>query len=253
MKRVFSLIFICIFGLLTACNDNKIGTSSLFTGQAEEEQQEAGFSDDFSDPASFADWECIDKDNWDQDGSGSTSDDCNSAFAIGGGSLTITARGADVWGTTHQFAGFYKRDLTGDFDFGVQVVSMTTTPNAWSKFGFFVANDATNFNSGGYVMCAQTVSNRVTQQWSSTGNGSINQSGSDSNNNTPKYLRLQKIGNTINCYFKEAVGAAWTLHSQSPLVVPSLNGVFDVGLIATSHNTGAELIITMDDFQDLSL
>ena len=31
-------------------------------------------SDDFSDPISFADWECIDKDSWDQDGSSDTSD-----------------------------------------------------------------------------------------------------------------------------------------------------------------------------------
>jgi hypothetical protein len=258
LKIISKLPFIFTLLVMFSCEGNKIGTSSLVSLDDQTQENDVtnpvdnGFGDSFSDPATFADWDCVDRDGWDQDGSGSTSDDCNSAFDIGGGQLTITARGADVWGNTHQFNGFYKRDLSGDFDFSVQVVSFNTSPNAWSKFGFFMANDANDIHQGGYFMCAQTISNRVTQQWSSAGNGNINTSGSDSNNSTPKYLRLQKQGNNISCYFRDNSTAPWTLHNRGTTNIPSIGVSFDVGLIATSHNTSAELVVVMDDFQDLS-
>jgi hypothetical protein len=252
MNTMALLIFTSL--IILSCGQNNLGTDTLIGNPFSEmiDAPDVGLSDSF-DEDSFASWECVDKDNWDADGSGSTTDDCNSSFTIGGGQLTITSRGADVWGTTHEFNGFYKRDLTGDFDFSVQIVSFNTSPNAWAKFGFFMANDADDFNQGGYVMCAQTISNRVTFQRSSAGNGVINQSGSDSNNSTPKFLRLKKDGNIISCFFKENVGDTWSLHSQSPYVNSSVASVFDVGLIATSHNTSSELVVVMDDFEDLSL
>ncbi len=259
MNKMILSIFLSL--ILISCGQNTMGTSDSLVGgdpytelvdTPEAPDVPVGHTDSF-DEDSVANWECVDRDNWDADNSGSTTDDCETSFAIGGGQLTITSRGADVWSTTHQFNGFYKRDLTGDFDFSVQIVSFNTSPNGWAKFGFYMANDTNDLGAGGYVMCAQTIANRVALQYSVNADANINGNRQDGTNSMPKYLRMKKEGNNITCFYKENISDDWTAHSGGVYDNASVAGVFDVGLIATSHNPSSELIVVMDDFMDLSL
>jgi len=238
--------------LLSSCaQDKSASNKNLFrsvpnsfdSGTPEAVKNNDSFDDEISNS-----WSCIDTDNFDLNGNGDPGDDCDEAFSASDGKLSAKARGADIWGTTHQFQALYLQGESGDFDYSIKIESMQSTPNAWAKLGLFIANDISDLSMGGYVMCAQTVSNRVTMQHAVNDDQVINGNGTEGTNTTPKWLRLKKVGNDISCFYKEALTDSWTQHSIGTLT-KAYAANFDVGIVLTSHNSAATLEVIYDDFE----
>jgi hypothetical protein len=197
-----------------------------------------------------AQWSSIDKDNWDMNSNGNPSDDNSTSVSATNATLQLIGRGADVWDWTHQFVSSFFDDHTGDFDYSVKVISTVNT-DQWSKTGFLVANNLADLNAAGILLCASTQSNSITVQYAPGGDGNITIHSSLGNSAKPVWLRLKKVGSAISCYYKYAIGDAWSLHS-SP-TISSLNATYDVGLFTTAHSGSNTMTAILDDFSDLDL
>jgi rhamnogalacturonyl hydrolase YesR len=101
-------------------------------------------SDNFYGPALNAVWVQKDADNWD-----------GTTFSIVNEQLEIGARGKDMYATTLEYAAAVRKDLTGDFDVSVKIVSLDNTSGE-ARAGFIVANDIDDFTKGGLFTLAIT-------------------------------------------------------------------------------------------------
>ena len=255
--NILSLFLVLIF--LSSCGagfDQTTIEDNFIKGNTELVEEEIPDSIETTGVESFEEeisssWSCLDTDNFDLDGNGDRFDDCDEAFTVENGKLIAKARGRDIWRNTHQFQALYLEAQSGDFNYSLKIESMDTSPHTWSKLGLFVANDVSDFGMGGYVLCAQTNNQRVTVQWSGNDSGDINGNRVDGTSDKPIWLRIEKIGNDVNCYFKYNLEDSWTHHSAGS-ITRNFAGVFDVGIILTSHNSNSTLQVTYDDFIDLN-
>jgi hypothetical protein len=172
-------------------------------------------------------------------------------YSTAGDQLSLTGKGADVWLTDNQFTAVYRKDLTGDFDVSVKVVSQANV-DPWTKSGILVFNDFTQPGKGGAFAVIVTPSNGIKIQYDSTGGvGEFDApAGSGAGPNPmafPVWLRATRKNGSFTGWYRTALNNAWTpIRTVTP---QSVDANSQVGLFATSHNTGSAATAVFDDFQ----
>ncbi len=154
------------------------------------------------------------------------------------GSYTLSAGGADIWGTTDQFQ-FMQLTLVGDGAIVARVNSVQNT-NAWAKAGVMIRESlAANAR---YVGVFVTPGNGVTQQWRGSTGGSTS-SFATAALTAPHWVKLARVGNTFTTY-RSLDGVTWTQQGSAQTI--AMAATVQVGLALTSHNAAALCTATFD-------
>lgn len=177
---------------------------------------------------------------------------------IEGNAMSITAGGADVWGTKDEFRFSYF-EQTGDFDLVTRIESLTA-PHLYTKAGLMAREDLTdnsrhiffqvfpnnnprNKNNGGYEF-----------QYRHVKAGEMKAIYPAKSDGTPEFpvnypntwIRLKRTGNDFTGYFSTD-GKSWKVYTTYKL---ELAKKLYLGLAVTSHDTKGS---TTAVFTDLSL
>jgi len=151
------------------------------------------------------------------------------SFSVGP-PITMTAAGADIWGTADQFHYAYKR-LSGLGSITAKVLSISNT-DPWAKAGVMIRE---TLDSGSrHVMMVVTPENGVSFQRRPIA-GTASEEDTQTDIAAPHWLRLTRSGNTFTGEYS-VDGSSWeTLGSVD---MPMLADVY-VGLIVCSHDVNA--------------
>jgi hypothetical protein len=209
----------------------------------------SGLSDNFNNSNISTQWTKLDQDNYDADGNSVVNDDFNLALIEQNGLLTISTRGADLYGTTRQMNGIYLDNQTGNFDYSLKIVNMNNT-NTLARAGFFLSTDITQSN-GGVYFCGTSGASNVLVSYSTTNNNNLNVNLQNGTSQKPVWLRIKKTNNNLSCYYKYNELDAWTLHSSGTRTITDSTSLFDLGIVATAKSTTSTLQVQIDDFIDL--
>jgi len=152
--------------------------------------------------------------------------------------FTLSARGADIWGTADQFHYAYTA-LTGDATVIVRVPSVSAA-NAWSKAGIMV-RETLDANAKHATILVSAGKGVAFQRRPTTGGASVSTAGSTSA--PPRWLQLVRNGDTFTAS-ESPDGSTWT--TVGTTTIPMASAVF-VGLAATSHTTTATTTATFDN------
>jgi regulation of enolase protein 1 (concanavalin A-like superfamily) len=152
--------------------------------------------------------------------------------------ITMTAGGADIWGTADEFHFAYKR-LSGGGSITAKVLSVSNT-DPWAKAGVMIRE---SLNTGSVnVMIAVTPGNGVTfQSRNSTDADSVSTVQADIT--APQWVRLTRSGNTFTGEYS-ADGSNWTTLTSAD--IPMLPDTY-IGLCVTSHNVDATCTAEFSD------
>jgi hypothetical protein len=195
--------------------------------------------DDFTNDALGSAWTFRDADN--DAGTGSYS------LTTSADQLTLSGRGADVWGSSNQYVAVYRKDIHGNFDVTVRVVSQTNT-DPYAKAGIMVANDVANLGDGGYFTVSVTPSHGVNFNYDQAApTGEMDAGVELGPGSYPIHLRLVKNGLNVSAFYRTSTSSAWTqVGSAQTSLGTRLKS--HVALFSTSHNTGATCTAVFDDF-----
>ncbi|OHB68890.1 MAG: hypothetical protein A2Y77_04935 [Planctomycetes bacterium RBG_13_62_9] len=151
--------------------------------------------------------------------------------------FTMSASGADIWGTADQFRFAYKR-LSGNGSIVVKVESVANT-NVWAKAGVMIRESLEAGSTFAYVV--GTPGSGVSFGWRQTTSstcGSATQAGLV----TPQWVKLTRTGNAFTAQYS-ADGKTWTDIKNADGAATSTTIVMAanvyVGLCVTSHNAAA--------------
>jgi hypothetical protein len=160
--------------------------------------------------------------------------------SVSGGSWTIKAGGADIYGTGDQFH-FDWQTLPGDGSVSARVVSQTNT-SSWAKAGVMLraTTDAGSLNYAVFI----TPGNGITVQYRNTINGTTAKLTTMAAT-APIYLKASRSGTTFSAY-SSSDGLTWTLIAGSQKALGSITGPLLAGMAATAHNAGAICTVVMD-------
>jgi len=147
--------------------------------------------------------------------------------------ITITAGGADIWGTADQFHYAYKR-LSGLGSITARVVSVTNT-DPWAKAGVMI-RESLEPGSANAAVVVTPGSGVSFPRRSTTDDSSV--STTQVGITAPQWVRLTRNGNTFTAEYSVDNNSWETLDTAS---VPMLTDVY-VGLCLTSHNVNAMCI-----------
>ena len=151
-------------------------------------------------------------------------------------SFTVSASGADIWGTADQFRYVYK-SLNGDGSIVAKVESLEHT-NDWAKCGVMIRE---SLDAGSkHAMVVVTPANGIQFTWRDFSNADMTEHNTDSALAAPYWVKLTRTGNT----FTAAVsldGATWEpiIDADGSTREITMIGSVYIGLALTSHNAGA--------------
>ncbi len=150
---------------------------------------------------------------------------------------TLTAKGADVWGTSDQFrfASTYWNLADGSITARVRTVQNV---NAWTKAGVMFRETAVSgvqLTNAKYVFVMVTPGKGVTMQYRSATGGSAATAGSAVSGTAPGWVRITKRGTTYTGAWSTN-GVTWTTIGTVDI---SFGAQSDVGLALTSHAASA--------------
>lgn len=143
------------------------------------------------------------------------------------GNFTVTAAGADVWGTADQFHFLYLR-VTGDVDVRARVVSVSAA-HAWSKAGVMI-RATLDPSSAHAFMLASAGKGMAFQRRAASGGISTNTAGPASA--PPQWVRLVRAGSLVTAY-SSTDGNSWTAVGSATI---ALSSTAYVGVAVTAHN-----------------
>jgi hypothetical protein len=132
----------------------------------------------------------------------------------------------------------------------VEITSQDNT-NAWAKAGIIVRNDVTNAAAApGFLILCEAPGHGYVIQWDANGDGQLDSSSAPSGQGLgtaayPSWLRLVRSGTSYTGYYSTD-GATWVF--VATVAVPSAAAGQDVGLFATSHNSGTAGEVDFDQF-----
>lgn len=155
------------------------------------------------------------------------------------GEFTINGGGADIEGTSDQFA-YVHQGITGDSTMIARITSQTNT-NPWAKAGLMF-RETTNANSR-FVDQVVTPSNGMALQYRSSTGGTTTHVGLGSYT-FPVYLKLVRSGNTFTAY-KSSDGVNWGSVLGSCTV--TMTSAIKTGMCVTSHDTGQTSTVKYDN------
>lgn len=154
-----------------------------------------------------------------------------------GGTFTIGASGADIWGGADAFYYVYQ-GLSGDGEITARVASLDNT-DAWAKSGVMI-RESLNADSA-FAMTVVTPSNGTTlQHRTSTGAGATMVAGPVGA--APRWVRLSRSGGTFTGYVS-GDGSSWS--TVGTIAIGMANSVY-VGLCVTAHNNSAKAFSSID-------
>jgi len=143
--------------------------------------------------------------------------------------ITMTAAGADIWGTADQFHYAYKR-LSGAGSITARVVSITNT-DPWAKAGVMI-RDSLEPGSA-HAMVIVSPSSGVAFQRRITAGGA-SETDTQTGITAPQWVRLTRNGNNFTAEYSANGTTDWQMLGV-PLSIPMLPDVY-IGLCLTSHN-----------------
>jgi hypothetical protein len=162
------------------------------------------------------------------------------SFSVAGGTVTVEASGADIWGNADEFHFAYQT-LNGDGEIVARVASLQVT-DPWTKAGVMMRSGLTADSS--YAMMELTGSSGAYFQYrQTTGGSSASSGGGDLGAVAPHWVRVVREGDTLRGY-KSADGVTWVQHSQVTIAMPA---TIYVGLALTSHDDGVINTTTFDN------
>jgi hypothetical protein len=176
-------------------------------------------------------------------------------FGQSGTQFAIDAAGADIFqnGTqaSDDYGAIYQPGAASATSTATVHVDAQQNTNPWAKAGLVMRNDLTkNHLSPGYVALVVTPGNGVSLQWDGDGNGILDSfvvAGAGSVH-APVWLRLTR-SNTTYTGFYSTDGTTWT--QVGTATVGTATSTEDVGMIATAHNSNAQLGI--DNFSGFTI
>ncbi len=161
-------------------------------------------------------------------GSGAGGQACESL-----GTYVVTGSGGDIWGSADRFHYAYQQ-RTGDFTIVARVNSQTNTA-AWAKAGVMIRE---NLSAGSrYAFAAVTPGNGTRFQYRATANNNSNSSGVGGT--APRFLKLERLGNTFTAYYSSN-GVTWTQYESQEV---DMGSTVYYGLAVSSHNNNASTAV----------
>jgi Flp pilus assembly pilin Flp/regulation of enolase protein 1 (concanavalin A-like superfamily) len=161
-------------------------------------------------------------------GSGAGGQACQSS-----GTFAVTGSGGDIWGSTDRFHYAYQQ-RTGDFTIVARVNSQTNT-GQWAKAGVMIRE---NLNAGSrYAFAAVTPGNGTRFQYRPNANSNSQSSGVGGT--APRYLMLERQGNTFTAYHSSN-GIDWTEYASQTV---NMGNTVYYGLAASSHNSNSSTAV----------
>jgi len=155
------------------------------------------------------------------------------SYTVSEGTHTVRASGSDIWNTSDEFQ-FASTSLSGDGEVVVLAESVSNT-HRWAKAGIMMRS---GFNAGSQnVFVFVAPDGRATMQVRSSNNGrssNITAGNAVGSTGTPKFLSLQRTGDTFTGSYSED-GQTWI--EISSVNVTMAEEVL-TGLAVTSHNDG---------------
>ncbi len=197
-------------------------------------------SDDFAADSLMESWIFVD--NTDND---------DAHYQIENSSLHLFARGADVYNDRNFFAGIMRSDIEGDFDVSVKIISQDKI-HPWSQAGILMANNLEDLSEGGYAFISVSEENGARYFWDSEGSvGTTDKNLGDSGPITyPIWIRLEKMGDKVNSYYKQDSPDDWTeiVTDNSPQMLGENS---HIALYSFSHDENQTGEVVFDDFNCL--
>jgi regulation of enolase protein 1 (concanavalin A-like superfamily) len=166
----------------------------------------------------------------------SAGSEVNASFAQSQGTYTITAAGADVWGSLDQYGALYAPLAAGSSNTTtVEVVSQANT-SGWAKAGIMLRNSITGAGSSlGYCILAVTPSNGVVLQWDDSSSGTLNSAAGGGSATAPIWLKLTRSGTTVTGY-SSTNDSTWTTVGSATLTGSA--STEDIGMFSDSQSAG---------------
>jgi hypothetical protein len=152
-------------------------------------------------------------------------------------SWTLSASGADMWGTSDQFLYAYTQAASSAIT--TRVKSLTNT-NAWSKAG--VMYRASTSGNSAYVMVIVSPGKGVAMQYRAATGGTSTQVAQVTGITAPVWVRLTHAGTSYTGSYSTD-GATW--NTLGSVTIAGLNGQ-TAGAALTSHTTSARATAVME-------
>lgn len=170
------------------------------------------------------------------------------AFVDEDGAITMSASGADIWGTSDQFRYAYKT-LNGDGSIIARVDSISNITNNWTKAGVMIrqSTDPSAAHSMTVItgnFWAAGSGNGASFQGRPTAGGSSVNNDSASVVAPPYYVKVVRAGNIITG-FVSADAENWTQLGGDREVV--MEDPVLIGLCVTSHDAGNTVIAKLSE------
>jgi M6 family metalloprotease-like protein len=150
-----------------------------------------------------------------------------------GATYTVTASGADIWGTSDEFH-YVHSSIAGDFDISVRVASLQYVHD-WTKAGLMLRDGLSPQARHAFVFATPSAVNGVAfQRRDAVGQETVHTSGPAVA--PPVWLRLRREGVAISAFARSSENDAWTFIGTQTLsgLPPSV----EVGLAVSSHADG---------------
>jgi len=155
------------------------------------------------------------------------------------GTVTIIAGGADIWDKEDAFA-YAGTPLTGDFDFRMQVCSVTPMLDKFTRVGL-MARESPDSAGSRHVMVAVNAENSfqvVMRSAESEVATSVPQNPLPAAYGSNSWVRLQRVGAIFHAY-TSSNGVDWAQLYQTTGGDKPFSDPINFGIAASSHNTAA--------------
>jgi regulation of enolase protein 1 (concanavalin A-like superfamily) len=157
---------------------------------------------------------------------------------VSGGTFTIEAAGADIWGSSDQFHFLYQ-PMNGDGEVVARVSSIAPI-DVWSKAGVMVRESLSAGSKHAYALVS-AARGVAFQRRRATGGSSTHTAGPSAN--APYWLRIERVGSTLRAY-SAADGATWRLIGSETISMPQM---VLVGIAVTAHSTSRLTTASVSD------
>ncbi|MHC4643657.1 MAG: DUF1349 domain-containing protein, partial [Planctomycetota bacterium] len=171
-------------------------------------------------------------------------DATDGGVAVSDGTWTISAEGADVWGTSDQFHYVYK-ELTGDAVIVARVVDNGTGSNAWAKGGVMIRQSTDAGSTHAIMAITGGNGGGGAFQWRPEADGASSSAHDDAAGMAPGYfVKLERVGNDFTGSYS-ADGVTWTQQGDAQTI--EMEDPVLIGLFVTSHADGEIRSYTFDN------
>jgi hypothetical protein len=152
-----------------------------------------------------------------------------------GGTFTLTAQAADIWGTSDQFTFVYKT-LSGDGSITARVTSNGTGSNTWAKGGVMIRDSLAGGSVHGMMVMTGGGGNGASFQWRPVADDVTLNSDAASVVAPPYYVKIERKTDSITASISSD-GTNWTQQGQTQFIV--MTAPVYIGL-CTTPNAAAE-------------